>query len=249
MTEIKRLELDRPTSLSVADQQLVSALLTHNTRAEIREREERLGGRFVIVRKIVDTHPIDFSNDSNRRYRFAGVEHLTDPSRPLFPVYVNLRGMGESLNQMVAASLAAHPFVNQVTACIPIPNAGQAFAKEYSDLTGLNLVLPLEKAMHGGREVILPKRNILRSNGEKVVFIDDVLSTGASKTLAYEAARRIGYNPIGVSVLCDRRRASNPQVEHSFFASFHIIEATHFGVQQGLVELEIYEKVCEYFSS
>jgi orotate phosphoribosyltransferase len=111
----------------------------------------------------------------------------------------------------------AERYRDQAVAVVIGPTTGGALlAQEVARQLGVRCMIA-EPAAGGGREL---RRGFLLHPGERVLVVDDVLTTGLSVRETLEALRAYGPEILGVELLIDR---SNGEASRQFDVPYHAL--------------------------
>jgi len=166
------------------------------------------------------------------------------------PYYVDLRVVPSFPAQCKVVINAYAEIVQQIGAencvLVGVPTAGIAFAA----MLGAQISKPMafvrkEKREHGtGKQV---EGVILE--GQEVILVDDLITTGKSNLQALEFLRGDGYNPKHIIVLVDRMQGGKKNVEDQnavLHAAVNILDLAESLAKQGLISEEQHNTVKDY---
>lgn len=233
------------SNLTKSQQELADLLISTKIKAKVRRRKKNADGSFEFYHIIRDTSPVDFRVDPRE---FAFVHHEKNPTAPLSPIIINLRGLPENLITKIALSLSEVNF-KRPDFTTGIPNAAIPFAKEFSKISKIPYVEIFEKDDAPGKPRILPAKNAPKGNNKTLLIIDDVITKGASKFRAFEVAEELGYNVMGLLVLVNRDEGGKEMIEeagYQFYAPIKLVELLNYYLEKGKVDKKQYNEVIEY---
>ncbi len=236
------------SNLTKSQQELADSLLKTNIYAKVRRRKQNANGGFEFYYVMRNTAPVDFRIDPGE---FAFVHHEKDPTAPLSPIIINLRNLPPSLISKIALILAEVRLKKRPDCCTGIPNAATPFAKEYAKVSRIPYVNIFAKDDVPGRPRILPAKNALPGKGKSLLIIDDVITKGASKFRAFEVARDLGYNVLGLIVLVDREEGGKETIEKAgfkFYAPFKLSELLKYYLDKEVIDQKQYNEAMEYIA-
>ena len=166
------------------------------------------------------------------------------------PYYVDLRVVPSFPGQCKVVIEAYAEVVQSIgienCVLVGVPTAGIAFAA----MLGAKINKPMafvrkEKREHGtGKQV----EGIIQ-DGQEVILVDDLITTGKSNLKALEFLRSDGYSPKHIIVLVDRMQGGKKNVEAQdavLHAGVDIIDLAQSLASQGMISQEQLKTVKEY---
>lgn len=140
--------------------------------------------------------------------------HEEHPKAPLSPIYIDLRVLRRfPIAKKVALNVYQELLRNlKFDLLADVPTAGTPLTSSLSDRVGKGMITPrTDKKTHGSGAKI--DGMVKEDKGKKVVLIDDLITTSASKLEAIEILRDSGVKVSDVVVLVDREQGGGEQLK------------------------------------
>ena len=176
--------------------------------------------------------------------------HETRPDAPLSPIYLRVLQSYPDALDAAAATLdeLIHARALSFSRYAAIPMAATPLVAVLSHLTRVPMITPREAKTHGAAETI----NGAFTPGERVLVIDDVVSSAASKIEAIRVLEANGLVARDVAVLVDREQGGAEQLAaagYTLHAAVRLGQLLDYWRASGAIDAETYAKVRTYQAS
>lgn len=232
--------------LTNSQKKLADLLISTKTHAKVRRRKKNDDGTFEFYHLERDTSPIDFRITEEE---FAFVHHEKNPQAPLSPIIVNLRNLPPNLVEKIAKVLAEVKLNEYPDFCTGIPNTGVPIGREFSKILKIPYITIFEKDDDPARPRILPAKDALEGQGEKIIIVDDLITMGNSKLRAIKVAEGLGYKVIGLLVLVDREQGGKETLNeegYELYAPLKLTDLLKYYFKLKKISKERFKETMEY---
>lgn len=180
--------------------------------------------------------------------------HETHPDAPLSPVYLNIRGLSDSLYVLagdILHDLVTQEGVSDFDYVVGIPKAGEPIGRAFAEAVG-KPHLRIEKVeSEKGRRITSTILDPFE-RGKKVVLVDDLVTKADTKREAIKSVEANGLEVVATLVLYDRGQGGLEVLNgegRKIYAAARLSETLEFFVAQKKIDATKMKEVMDYIAS
>jgi len=180
--------------------------------------------------------------------------HETNPTAPLSPIYLNIRGLPGRLYSVaggVLAALAEREGITEFDYVIGIPKAGEPIGQAFAAAVGKPHIRIEKEESDGGRRITTRILDKFES-GKKVVIIDDLITKAHTKREAIKSVEANGLKVVASLVLYDREQGGIAELNQDGYkvcAAAKLSEILDFYVGQKKIDQAKKDEVMAYVAA